>query len=202
MKKTLLTILLLVVFVNSFSQGFFKESNKGINVGTELWNYGICLFPNFTLAYKKNVLAAGPSFIVYPSYNFAKKVDNVFYPTKNKFFGFHLYYQYNFRTDKVLGFFLQTNVSYEYLELLDYKEMSNNLENEYASKRVNISQTFGAGLKINMSKKLYTNLSIDLGFNYFEKFMESNASTIQTDKQISRPGIIRIGVGYRFLRKI
>ena len=198
MKKIIFTVTLSIIIVNSFSQGFFKESKKGINVSTELWNYGICLFSNFTLDYKKSTFGIGPSINIYPSYNFAEKVDNVYYPTKNKFFGFHLYYQYNFRPNKIFDFFVQTNLSYEYLELLNYEEPSTKLESDYEYKTINISQTFGPGFKINITKKFYTNLCVDIGFNYYQKISRTIGNTIQTDEQMKGSGLIRIGMGYRF----
>ena len=197
MKKIILTLSLIMLILNSFSQGFLRDSKKSINVSSELGNYGIYLFPNFMLDFKKNTIAFGPTFNIYPSYNFLEKVDNVFYPTKNKFYGSHLYYQYNFRPDKIFNFFIQTNLSFEYIALMNYIEPSNNLENGYESKRMNLSQTFGGGCKINFSEKIFANMSIDMGFYYFENLRENEGYSIQVESQPNSTGIIRIGFGYR-----
>ena len=196
MKRKVLTFTLSMVILNTFSQGFLKESKKSVNISSELGNYGIYIFPNFVIDFKKNTIAFGPTFNIYPSYNFAKKTDNVFYPTKNKFYGFHLYYQYNFRPDKKIDFFVQTNLTYEYLKLLNYKEPSSNLEISYESKTVNLSQTLGVGFKINFTERLYSSLSVDFGFNYYNKKTDTGYSG-QLDVQSNRTGIIRIGFGYK-----
>lgn len=197
-KKLKFIIILSSIILDSFSQEALKETKNNINVSAELGNYGIYLFPNYMRDIKKSTIGFGPTFMAYPSYNFATKIANVYYPTRNKFYGFHLYYQYNFRPDKIVDFFIQTNLSYENIALLNYEEPSHNYKSNYQWNSVNLNQTLGLGFKINFTKKLYSNTSFDFGFKYFNKVTETGLVTVQTESQSILTGIIRLGLGYRF----
>jgi len=197
-KKFKLTIILLSIILDSFSQDALKETKNNINISTELGNWGIYLFPNYMRDIKKSTIGLGLIFMIYPSYNFATKVANVYYPTDNKFYGFHLYYQYNFRPDKIFDLFIQTNLSYENVTFLNYEESSHNYKINYQWSNTNLNQTLGLGFKINFTKKLYTNTSLDFGFKYFDRVTEKGLATIQTESKSGFSGIIRLGLGYRF----
>lgn len=188
-----------LIIACSFSQGIFKQSQKGFNISSEIGNYGIYLFPNLTLDIKKHTIACGPTFIIYPGYYLVNKPNKAINPKQKGFYGCHLFYQYNFRPERGFDFFVQTNLIYENIELMNYGITSTNIVLEWKSRDVNIIQTFGIGGKINFSKKMYFNTSIDFGFYYMNKHDENPYYSSQSeDHPFNIAGIIRIGCGYKF----
>lgn len=59
MKRIVLILGFSFILSCSFSQGIFQKSEKGLNLSSELANYGIYLFPNLTIDYKKHSIALG-----------------------------------------------------------------------------------------------------------------------------------------------
>ena len=197
MKKLLLTIMLSLIGFFSFAQSPVRPGLPIINLSSELATYGVYFFPNYTYEFKQHTFGAGPTINIYPSYKFVHKSDNVYYPNDSKFYGCRLYYQYNFRPGKVIDLFLQTNLNFEHMELLDYQEPMSNAKIPYKSKTVNFGQSIGVGVKLNFSERIYANVSLDYGINYSKKISETAGYAGQTDKPSDGAGIIRVGFGYR-----
>ena len=172
-----------------------------MNLSAELADFGIYFYPNFGLDYKNHTLALGPTFNVLPSYNLEPKNEEVYYPTENDFYGFHLLYQYHFRPEKFLDFFIQTNLTYTYFRSFNYRQPLTDYELNYEFKTKSLAQTLGIGIIGNFTQNFYSSLSIDYGFNYFNKNTETNNISVQTMDEKGRTGLIRIGLGYRFLRQ-
>jgi len=198
MKRLILFLFLFLTSLHLYSQGFIRDSQKGINLSTELADFGIYLYPNFNLDYKNHTFALGPTLNIIPGYNLEPKNDEVYYPTEYDFYGFHLLYQYNFRPENFLNFFIQTNLSYTYFHVYNYRQPSRDFELDFEMKAKCLAQTLGVGVKANFKESIYSSLSIDYGLNYYNKQTRKNYSSVHTIDENGRTGLIRIGFGYRF----
>ena len=197
-KKHFTTFVFTLSVLISFSQGVLNDTKKGLNISLEQIDFGYYLFPNLTLDYKKHSIAVGPLIRLNPYTETLILSSGVYHPTKESYLGFQIFYQYNFRPDKVFDYFIQTNFSYENLEFSDYRKNDTPSPIIFETKSKNIYQTLGTGCKLNFTKNLYLAMSVDLGLVVYKKLSYEqtyvgNSGFIYYDLI----GILRGGIGFK-----
>ena len=125
--------------------------------------------------------------------------------------GLNATFQVNpFPTRKVIDFFLEYNVGFQYIKyqeqntILDYNYITYRYtthQEYYNLYRTNLENCLGLGFKIKFLRNFYFNQSIGLGMQYTFYSVGYPDDYVKTEKYFSFDLIAKAGIGYTFERK-